>query len=107
MIFRANRCPHAVAGPSRGYTRPVTLTLLGAPSKATASFDPSTVVPPGISQLSITVPVSAAVGTYAMAVLGTADRVTGTVPLTLTVHPTLTLRADPDTRAVPAGVTGG
>jgi len=72
---------------SEGFTTPVTLTLQGAPSGTTVSFDPNPVTPPSISQLHITTTVSIVAGTYTMTVTGTSGQVTDTTSLTLTIKP--------------------
>jgi hypothetical protein len=88
---------------SQGFADPVTLGLQGAPAGATVSFEPNPLGPPGSSQLHITTTTSTLVGTYAMTVTGTSERVTGSTPLTLTVNPTLALSAQPSARAVLPG----
>jgi hypothetical protein len=90
---------------SAGFTAPVTLTLGGAPSEAMTSFEPNPLTPPGTSQLSVTTTASTLARTYTMIVTGTADQVTATMSLTLTVDPALTLVARPDVRVVLPGGT--
>jgi hypothetical protein len=90
---------------SAGLTAPVTLTLGGAPSEAMTSFEPNPLTPPGTSQLYVTTTASTLARIYTMVVTGTADRVTATMSLTLTVDPALTLVARPDVRVVlPGGI---
>ena len=90
---------------SEGFTSPVILTLQGAPSETIFSFAPNPVTPPSDSQLCITTTASTAVGTYAMTVTGTADQVTDTTSLTLTINSLLTLIAQPDVQTVLPGDT--
>ena len=90
---------------SGGFTAPVTLTLQGAPSGATTSFDPSPVTPPGTSQLYITTTASIVAGTYAMTVAGTSGEVSSITHLTLTVNPPFHLIAQPDACTVLPGDT--
>ncbi len=85
---------------SASFTAPVTLTLQGAPSGATASFDPSPVTPPGTSQLYITTTASTVAGIYAMTVTGTSGVLTDTANLTLIViskTPSFTMSISPTT----------
>ena len=90
---------------SEGFTAPVTLALQGEPSGTTVVFNPNPVTPPGNSQLSVTTAASTAAGTYAMTVAGTSGQVADATPLTLTINPTLTLVAQPDTHTILPGDT--
>jgi hypothetical protein len=90
---------------SAGFTAPVTLTLGGAPSEAMTSFEPNPLTPPGTGHLYVTTTASTLAEVYTMVVTGTADQVTATTSLTLTVDPALTLVARPDVRVVLPGGT--
>jgi len=66
-----------------GTAKPVTLTLIGLPSGASYSFNPSSVTPTGSSVLTINA--GSAKGTYTLLVKGTADGVEKTATFTLTI----------------------
>jgi hypothetical protein len=68
---------------SKGLAEAVVLSLQGAPSATSVSFQPNPVIPPGSSELYITTTASTAVGTYAMTVTGTSGVLTDTANLTL------------------------
>jgi hypothetical protein len=85
---------------SEDFTTPVALTLQGAPSEATVSFDPDPITPPGTSQLHITTITSTVAGIYTMTVTGTAGVLTDTASLFLIVTsatPSFTLSVSPTT----------
>jgi len=88
---------------SAGFTAPVTLTLQGAPSGTTISFDPNPVAPPGTSQLCITTTASTVAGTYVMTVTGASGQVIDTTSLTLTINPALSLTVRPVVRTALPG----
>jgi hypothetical protein len=90
---------------SEGFVEPVALALQGAPSGTMVSFNPSSVVPPGTSQLGIVTTASTRIGTYAMTVTGTSGQLSDTAALTLTVKPTLNLAVEPVVQSVPPGDT--
>jgi len=66
-----------------GTAKPVTLTLIGLPSGASYSFNPTTVTPTGSSVLTINA--GSAKGSYTLLVKGTADGVEKTAVFTLTI----------------------
>ena len=66
-----------------GTAKPVTLTLIGLPSGASYSFNPSSVTPTGSSVLTINA--GSAKGTYTLLVKGTTDGVERTATFTLTI----------------------
>jgi len=66
-----------------GTAKPVTLTLIGLPSGASYSFNPSSVTPTGSSVLTINA--GSAKGSYTLLVKGTADGVEKTATFTLTI----------------------
>jgi hypothetical protein len=70
-----------------GYVRPVGLALSGLPSETTIGFDPNPILPLDASRLTVTTTASTETGTYPLIVTGTADPVTATVTLTLTIRP--------------------
>lgn len=70
------------------FTNPVTLSVLGLPSGATASFNPPTPTPAATSTLTISTATSTPVGTYNLTVQGVAGSVTRTTPITLSVTST-------------------
>jgi hypothetical protein len=68
-----------------GYTDPVTLSALGAPSGTTVGFSPNPVVPPGGSTLTIGNTGAAAVGSYDVDVIGVAPTSTHTTTVGLDI----------------------
>jgi serine protease AprX len=55
-----------------GFTDPVTLSVLGAPSESTVLFTPNPVLPTGNSLLTIDNPLTVTAGSYALDLIGTA-----------------------------------
>ncbi|GAB4582002.1 MAG: hypothetical protein Fur0022_47540 [Anaerolineales bacterium] len=82
-----------------GYTGTVTLSTENLPTGATATFDPTTVIVPGTSILTLTVNTTPA-GTYPFTILGEDGTLTDTLSANLTVFagvpgaPTLSLPAN-------------
>ncbi|WP_392674482.1 glycosyl hydrolase family 18 protein [Streptomyces sp. LN785] len=68
-----------------GSARTVALTTSGAPTGVTATLSPASVTAGGTSQLTVGASASAAPGTYAVTVKGTAGTLTHSVTFTLTV----------------------
>ncbi|MEA3337413.1 MAG: S8 family serine peptidase, partial [Chloroflexota bacterium] len=62
-----------------GYDDPVTLSTSGEPVGTTATFDTNPVIPPGMSQLTISDTAAATPGSYSIAVAGIAPTSTHTV----------------------------
>jgi hypothetical protein len=86
---------------SEGFADPATLSLQGAPSGTTVSFDPNPVTPPGASQMRITTTSSTVAGTYAMPATASSGALTDTANLTLIVASetsSFTLSLSPTTR---------
>ena len=92
-----------------GATGDVALTLVGAPAGVTGAFTPNPATGAS-SQLVITVAASAAPGTYALTVRGTAGGTVGTLPLSLTVTAAsagdFAMSVVPSTLVVTQGQTG-
>ncbi len=89
--------------PSNGFSGSVTFTASGLPSGVTAVFTPN----PSTSGTTLTLTASstAAAGTVTATVIGTSSSVIETIPLSLTVTPSYTLSAAPNTLSVVQGNT--
>ncbi|MEI9912560.1 MAG: Ig-like domain-containing protein [Bacteroidota bacterium] len=70
------------------FLSPATLSVLGLPAGAAASFNPSAPVPAATSVLTITTSASTPNGTYSLTVRGISGSLTHTTPVTLTVSST-------------------
>jgi hypothetical protein len=67
------------------FVNPVTLSVLGLPAGASASFNPSNPIPATTSVLTISTTGAAALGTYNLTVQGVSGAITRTIPITLTI----------------------
>lgn len=70
-----------------GFTNPVSLSVSGLPSHATASFSATTVNVPGTSNLTIATTTLTPTGSFSITVLGTSSTVSHTLALTFEVIP--------------------
>ncbi len=75
----------AIVNPSGGFTGTVPLSVSGQPAGSIVSFNPSSVVTPGVSTLSVTVP-SGTTGTYFLTITGAANGQTSSTSATLVVN---------------------
>ncbi len=70
-----------------GTAQPVSLTVSGLPSGATASFTPATITPSGISTLFVTTTTTTPSGSFPLTINGSGGGVTKSVTVDLTIAP--------------------
>lgn len=94
---------NATITPLNGFNSAVTLSITGLPAGATATFSPNPTT--GSSTLSITTdPVSTPAGSYPLTISGTANGLTHTASVTLTVNAVdFSFSAGPASQTVPHG----
>jgi uncharacterized membrane protein len=93
-----------------GFNSPITLSVSGLPSGATASFTPNPVTgtATSTSTLSVTTLTSTPVGTYTLMITGAGGSLTRTANVTLQMtNADFTISASPSSQSVPAGVGTG
>ncbi len=73
-------------GSINGFSYPVTLSVTGLPSGATANFSVNPVVPAGASVLTVNTAVTTPVGSYPLVISGTGHGITHTKNVTLVVN---------------------
>jgi len=105
-VTQAHSVTYTVAlAPEHGFAAPVTLSVSGLPSGATASWSANPNVPPANVTLTITAGSQTPTGNYTLLVTGTGGGFvhTTSAELSITLHDGFTLAIDPDTRSVPQG----
>jgi thermitase len=83
-VSRGSSTTYAVAIGPAGFTGPVTFTVSGLPSRATASFSPNPVT--GSSTLAVTTSTRSPTGTYTLTITGTSGGLTAQTKVTLVLR---------------------
>jgi len=105
-VTQAHSVTYTVAlAPEHSFAAPVTLSVSGLPSGATANWSANPNVPPANVTLTITAGSQTPTGDYTLLVTGTGGGFvhTTSAELSVTLHDGFTLAIDPDTRSVPQG----
>jgi glucose/arabinose dehydrogenase len=80
-----------IAGETGDFVSPVTLSVLGLPAGASATFNPASAIPVATSVLTIITSASTPVGTYNLTLQGVSGTITHTITITLVVSSTSTV----------------
>jgi pseudomonalisin len=89
-----------------GFANPVTLSISGLPTDASASFTPASVIGSGTSALAISTALTTPVGSYPLTITATDGVISHTASITLVVTtPDFTLSANPASQTVETGIS--